>query len=85
MLFAPLDAETKYKAKNTIDTVVYRAGDVISGWIYTGIVFVASTGAVAIAGVAVAAVWGLLGYAIGRRHDRSGRAPAPLSAAPAGS
>lgn len=85
MLFAPLDAETKYKAKNTIDTVVYRAGDVISGWIYTGIVFVASTGAVAIAGVAVAAVWGLLGYAIGRRHDRSGRAPAPLSASPAGS
>lgn len=29
MLFAPLDAESKYKAKSVIDTVVYRAGDAI--------------------------------------------------------
>jgi AAA family ATP:ADP antiporter len=32
MLFAPLDPEIKYKAKNFIDTLVYRAGDAISGW-----------------------------------------------------
>jgi len=31
MLFAPLDAESKYKAKNFIDTVVYRGGDALSG------------------------------------------------------
>ena len=79
MLFAPLDAETKYKAKNTIDTLVYRGGDLISGWAYTGIVWVASTGAVALAGVAVAAVWAMLGYAIGRSHDR---APAAARVAP---
>jgi ATP/ADP translocase len=30
MLFAPLDAESKYKAKNVIATVVYRAGDAVS-------------------------------------------------------
>src|SRR5690606_27923282 len=30
MLFAPLDAESKYKAKNVIDTIVYRAGDALS-------------------------------------------------------
>lgn len=29
MLFAPLDAESKYKAKSVIDTVVYRASDAI--------------------------------------------------------
>lgn len=29
MLFAPLDAESKYKAKSVIGTVVYRAGDAI--------------------------------------------------------
>jgi len=29
MLFAPIDAESKYKAKSVIDTVAYRAGDAI--------------------------------------------------------
>ena len=69
MLFAPLDAETKYKAKNAIDTFVYRGGDALSGWAYTGIVWVASTGAVALAGAVLAGLWAILGLAIGRRHD----------------
>jgi AAA family ATP:ADP antiporter len=72
MLFAPLDAENKYKAKNTIDTLVYRGGDLISGWAYTGIAWIGSTGAVALAGVAVAGVWVAVGYAVGRWHDRAG-------------
>jgi AAA family ATP:ADP antiporter len=71
MLFTSVDAETKYKAKNTIDTLVYRAGDLVSGWVYTGITWVASTGAVAVAGVVAAGVWATLGYFIGRRHDRA--------------
>src|SRR5690606_9116497 len=33
MLFAPLDAESKYKAKAFIDTVVYRGGDAASAWV----------------------------------------------------
>ena len=33
MLFAPLDAESKYKANSVIDLVVYRAVDAISGWV----------------------------------------------------
>ncbi len=33
MLFAPLDAESKYKANSVIDIVVYRAVDAISGWV----------------------------------------------------
>jgi ATP:ADP antiporter, AAA family len=69
MLFTPVDAETKYKAKNAIDTFVYRGGDAIAGWVYTGIVAVASTGAVALVGAALAGVWAAVGYAIGRRHD----------------
>jgi ATP:ADP antiporter, AAA family len=71
MLFTPVDAETKYKAKNAIDTFVYRGGDAIAGWTYTGIVAIATTGAVAIAGAAFAGLWALLGLAIGRRHDRN--------------
>lgn len=70
MLFTSVDAETKYKPKNAIDTFVYRGGDAIAGWAYTGIVAVATTGAVALAGAALAGLWAAVGYAIGRRHDR---------------
>lgn len=69
MLFTPVAVETKYKAKNAIDTLVYRGGDAIAGWTYTGIVAIATTGAVAIAGAALAAIWAATGYLIGRRHD----------------
>jgi len=72
MLFTAVDTETKYKAKNAIDTVVYRGGDAIAGWVYAGIVAIASTGAVAIAGAVIAGIWAATGLAIGRRHDRKG-------------
>lgn len=71
MLFAPLDAETKYKAKNFIDTVVYRAGDAISGWAKSlldmlgqGVLLVALVGAVC------AAAWGAVGWYLGGKADR---------------
>ena len=35
--FAVLDQETRYKAKNVIDTVVYRFGDVSSAWMQGGL------------------------------------------------
>jgi ATP:ADP antiporter, AAA family len=70
MLFTPVPVETKYKAKNAIDTFVYRGGDAVAGWTYAGIAGIASAGAVALAGAALAGVWAVVGYAIGRRHDR---------------
>ena len=33
MLFTVVDQQAKYKAKNVIDTVVYRFGDLTSAWI----------------------------------------------------
>ncbi len=69
MLFTAVDTETKYKAKNAIDTVVYRGGDAVAGWVYAGISAIASTGAVAVAGALLAGIWGMVGLAIGRRHD----------------
>ncbi len=71
MLFAPLDAETKYKAKNALDTFVYRGGDALAGWTYAGIAAVANLAVVALAGAVLAGVWAALGIAIGRRHDRA--------------
>lgn len=70
MLFTAIPVETKYKAKNAIDTFVYRGGDAIAGWAYAGIVLIAGTGGVALAGAALAGLWGAVGYAIGRRHDQ---------------
>lgn len=71
MLFAPLDAESKYKAKNFIDTVVYRGGDAVSGWVKS-LIDMLGYGAVLIAliGALCAALWGLLGWHLGGRADR---------------
>ena len=35
-LFTVISREDKYKAKNFIDTVVYRAGDQIGAWVIRG-------------------------------------------------
>ncbi len=72
MLFAPLDAETKYKAKNAIDTFVYRGGDALSAWLSAGIVALSSAAAAAVAGAFIAALWAGVGAVLGRRHDRNG-------------
>jgi AAA family ATP:ADP antiporter len=70
MLFTVVDAETKYKSKNAIDTVVYRGGDVLSAWLNTAIVAIGSTTAASIAGAIIALLWAASGLAIGRRFDR---------------
>ena len=69
MLFTSLDTETKYKAKNAIDTAVYRGSDAVSGWIYAGTVALFSTQVVVLAGAVLAFLWAMLGLRIGRRHD----------------
>jgi AAA family ATP:ADP antiporter len=78
MLFAPLDAESKYKAKNFIDTVVYRAGDAMSGWLKSllDLLDLLAQGAwlVALVGAASAALWGLLGWYLGNQGDRQASA-----------
>ncbi len=72
MLFAPLDAESKYKAKNFIDTVVYRGGDALSGWAKALLDMLAQgTLLVALVGAGCAAVWAALGWCLGGRVDRS--------------
>ncbi|RAS00315.1 NTP/NDP exchange transporter [Cupriavidus alkaliphilus] len=70
MLFTVVDAETKYKAKNVIDTAVYRAGDAVSAWVKTGIDALSGHPAtVALAGAMLALVWAGLGWWLGRRHE----------------
>ncbi len=69
MLFTVVDAETKYKAKNAIDTFVYRGGDLISAWLNTAIVAVGSSALAAAGGAVIALLWGAAGFFIGRKFD----------------
>ncbi|MFF7709123.1 MFS transporter [Pseudomonas sp. NPDC007930] len=70
MLFVPFDAESKYKAKNFIDTVVYRAGDAASGWVKNTLDLIGQgAGLVAIVGALSAMICGYLGWRLGKRSD----------------
>ncbi|MDT6961302.1 MFS transporter [Cupriavidus sp. SZY C1] len=84
MLFTVVDPETKYKAKNVIDTAVYRAGDAVSAWVKTAIDALSGHPAtVALAGALLALGWAALGWWLGRRHagQLSAAAPAPAGLA----
>ncbi|WP_458765712.1 NTP/NDP exchange transporter [Cupriavidus basilensis] len=82
MLFTVVDAETKYKAKNVIDTAVYRAGDAVSAWFKTAIDGLSGHPAVvAFTGAALALGWAWLGWWLGRQHEgHAGNAPAAVRA-----
>jgi len=75
MLYTVLPREAKYKAKNFIDTFVYRFGDQTGAWSYDGLAYL-GLGAAAISMVAapLAAVWLLIGLWLGRRHSSMVRA-----------
>jgi AAA family ATP:ADP antiporter len=70
MLWSPLDKETKYKAKNTVDVPVYRGADALSAQLNNWVASASfGAGAVAWLGVGVAAAWGVLGWWLGRRFE----------------
>ena len=69
MLYTVVPAEDKYKAKNFIDTVVYRGGDAISAWVKRGLDLLAEHPATAmIIGAVIALVWAGSGGLLGRWH-----------------
>ena len=79
MLFTVVSAEQKYKAKNFIDTAVYRGGDAVGGWIKRGLDVLADHPAAAmLIGAGVALMWALSGGYLSRRQlekDRQLRGP----------
>jgi len=81
VLFTVVDQQSKYKAKNVIDTAVYRFGDLSSAWILTGM-RVAGFGLLGAMtfGIAVSAVWGAVAVALGRRYQALGGKPASVVA-----
>ena len=71
MLYTVLSREEKYKAKNVIDTVVYRGGDAVSAWVFSGLQAIG----MAVAGISFLAVplaltWAIIGFRLGRRREQ---------------
>ncbi len=88
-LFTVVPREDRYKAKNFIDTFVYRGGDALGAGIFARIT---SVGVVSVAWLAVpvAALWLVVALVLGRRQQRladgdgeAGAAGGPAGDAPA--
>jgi AAA family ATP:ADP antiporter len=62
LLFTVVSRDDKYRAKNAIDTIGYRLGDMLSGWLNTGLIALAGLAAVVGAAIPIVAVW--LGLAV---------------------
>lgn len=67
LLYTQVDAETRFKAKNFIDTFIYRGGDVTSGWLYLAISQGLGLGLSMIAAAAapLGALWAWWAYRLG--------------------
>jgi AAA family ATP:ADP antiporter len=70
ILWTVLGREAKYKSKPFLDAAVYRGGDLLSGWIYTGLAALGlSIGAIALTAAPVAAIWAILAVKLGSKQE----------------
>ena len=70
VLFTVVSREDRFKAKNFIDTVVYRVGDQIGAWFFAGIAALGlGSTAVAIAAVPLSLAWFFNSLWLGRRQS----------------
>jgi AAA family ATP:ADP antiporter len=82
-LFTAVERESRYKAKNVLDTVVTRAGDALGGWLHAAAGL--GTPGVALAAIPGALALAWLGLRLGRRYQQQVReiSPEHVSAASA--
>jgi ATP:ADP antiporter, AAA family len=70
VMYTLTSADEKYKVQNFIDTVVYRGGDAVSGWLFTAII--GGVGFASVATVVVSlplvAIWLWTARDLGRAH-----------------
>jgi AAA family ATP:ADP antiporter len=82
VLFTVVDQQSKYKAKNVIDTSVYRFGDLTAAWMQAGLraAGFGILGAMGL-GIGVSIAWGFVAIAMGQRYEAlSGRRGAAQTA-----
>ena len=72
MLYTTVDRESKYKAKNVNDTLVYRTSDYVVAKGHDAIVsaWSVSLSGIALVGAGVAALWAVVAFVLGRAHER---------------
>ncbi len=77
MLYTVVDRETRFKAKPFIDIVVYRGGDMVTAWVFTGLTQGLGLGLGAVAGVGamIASLWAGVGVYLGRSYQRNHAEP----------
>jgi len=71
MLYTNVSREDRFKTKQVIDIVVYRGGDVLSGWAFALLTTTIGLGMgpIAIIGAGVALLWAWVGFGLGRKYD----------------
>ena len=66
LLFTVVSRDEKYRAKNVLDTLVYRLGDFASSWVYYGLVSVAAGGlALTLTTIPLTLIWLALAIGLG--------------------
>jgi ATP:ADP antiporter, AAA family len=71
MLYVVLGKEEKYKAKNVIDTVIYRGGDAVSAWVFTGMQSMGlSLAGISLTAVPLACAWAWISFKLGKHQQQ---------------
>ena len=74
MLYSVVTPEEKYKAKNFIDTTIYRAGDVVGSLAIRGLIALSmGMAAISVVMIPFAAAWGVVSYWLGQDYRRQAR------------
>lgn len=74
ILFTVVSREAKYKAKNVIETVVYRGGDAVSGWIFAGLSAIGiGFSGIALIFIPITALWAALATWLGKEQEQQAR------------
>jgi len=73
MLYTNVSREDRFKTKQVIDIVVYRGGDVFSGWMFALLTTSVGLGmgGIAIVGAIVALAWAWVGLRLGNQYDQA--------------
>ncbi len=70
VLFTVVPEEDKYKSKNFIDTVVYRGGDAVSGWLFTGLSSLGlGLSLISLIAVPISVIWMITGLLLGKKQE----------------
>jgi AAA family ATP:ADP antiporter len=83
MLFTRVSPATRFRTKPVIDIVVYRGGDVLAGWTYTGLAqgIGLGLGAIAMVAALLAFAWVLVAIFLGLSYEnKQGLGAAPATA-----